>query len=431
MLINIWLQTLRGHIEQVKWVMKQKITPVKITAGQAISAEQAKQLIVSGQAPAGLIVQGTLNLSNLPKLSALPDHLTVDGLDVSQCHNLHSLPAGLWVKGRLSVAGCKNLHTLPADLAGQELNTLDVSNCPNLHSLPEGLRISGRLILSGCTNLKTLPADLTCYELVAHESGLVEIPAGIQAKFRMDFTDCRYLEKLPDGLQVNSLVLRNCVSLAALPNGLQAYFLDVSGCVNLREWPLFAQLKVGRFMARNCPQLLQLPVWINQLAQLDVRGCVNLTSLPEQLQVASWLDIGSTQIKSLPAGCQKAELRWNGVPINQRIAFQPETIQVSEVWAEANVERRRVLMERMGYERFLDEAKPEQLDQDQDPGGVRRLLKVVVPGDEDLVCLGVSCPSTGRKYLIRVPPYMTSCHQAAAWIAGFDDPSLYAPRKET
>lgn len=65
------------------------------------------------------------------------------------------------------------------------------------------------------------------------------------------------------------------------------------------------------------------------------------------------------------------------------------------------------------------------------PGGERRLLRVPMENDEDLVCVSVQCPSTGRRYLIRVPPNTRTCHQAAAWIAGFDDPRKYNPIIET
>jgi hypothetical protein len=92
---------------------------------------------------------------------------------------------------------------------------------------------------------------------------------------------------------------------------------------------------------------------------------------------------------------------------------------------------RRVLLERMGYERFLREAEADVLDEDADAGGPRRLLRVALGDDEPLVCLAVRDPSTGRQYLLRVPPNMRSCHQAAAWIAGFDDPDDYHPVVET
>ncbi|ULH16181.1 hypothetical protein MF271_06080 [Deinococcus sp. KNUC1210] len=51
--------------------------------------------------------------------------------------------------------------------------------------------------------------------------------------------------------------------------------------------------------------------------------------------------------------------------------------------------------------------------------------------DESLVALNMQCPSTGRSYFIRVPPSTTTCHQAAAWIAGFDDPAQYRPVMES
>ena len=71
------------------------------------------------------------------------------------------------------------------------------------------------------------------------------------------------------------------------------------------------------------------------------------------------------------------------------------------------------------------------LDEDEDSGGKRKLLAISIPNDEDLVVLSVSCPSTGRKYVLRVPPRTRTCHQAAAWIAGFDNPDDYHPVYET
>jgi hypothetical protein len=47
------------------------------------------------------------------------------------------------------------------------------------------------------------------------------------------------------------------------------------------------------------------------------------------------------------------------------------------------------------------------------------------------MCVCVVCPSTGRQYVLRVPPTMRSCRQAAAWIAGYDNPADYRPLAET
>jgi hypothetical protein len=104
---------------------------------------------------------------------------------------------------------------------------------------------------------------------------------------------------------------------------------------------------------------------------------------------------------------------------------------VEDILAEENVEVRRMMLERMGYQRFFQSAGAEVRDQDTDPGGVRQLLVVPMPGDEQLVCLSVQDPSTGRRYLIRVPPWIRDCRQASAWIAGFDSSDDYHPMVET
>jgi len=51
--------------------------------------------------------------------------------------------------------------------------------------------------------------------------------------------------------------------------------------------------------------------------------------------------------------------------------------------------------------------------------------------DEPLFLLAVQCPSTSRQYTLRVPPTMRTCHQAAAWIAGFDNADDYYPLAES
>src|SRR5262249_5598620 len=98
---------------------------------------------------------------------------------------------------------------------------------------------------------------------------------------------------------------------------------------------------------------------------------------------------------------------------------------------EPNAERRRVMLDRLGYAAFLRQAQPTILDADNDAGGESRLLRIDFRSDETLMCLGMRDPSTGRQYLLRVPPTMANCRQAAAWLAGFDNPDDYHPLVET
>jgi hypothetical protein len=119
------------------------------------------------------------------------------------------------------------------------------------------------------------------------------------------------------------------------------------------------------------------------------------------------------------------------MPVPDHVAFDPQAIKADEILREPNAEFRRLLLERMGLERFVREARGEVLDRDRDAGGERQLIRVHFESGEDLVCVLVHCPSTQKQYLLRVPPEMTTCRQAVAWTAGYSDPAEYAPVVET
>ncbi len=334
---------------------------------------------------------------------------------------------GLHVSGHLSLANQERLQTLPRGLS---VTSLDLSGCTALRQLPPDLRVK-RLNLDGCTALERLPDGLRVYELILRHTRLESLPDGLRVDYTLDLSGCTALERLPERLKVGSLVLRGCTSLEALPEGLDVCFLDLSGCIRLMRWPARGTLRFGRLVARGCTGLASLPDWLTRVCQLDLRDCANLSELPERLEVTSWLDIAGTRIKRLPAGARSAQLRWRGVPVAARVIFQPQTITAQQVMETENVELRRVLLERMGYERFVRQARAEVLDRDRDPGGERQLVRAGLPGDEPLVCVSVRCPSTGRHYMLRVPPTTRTCHQAVAWICGYDNPDDYRPIAET
>ncbi|QEH32436.1 Leucine Rich Repeat protein [Aquisphaera giovannonii] len=321
------------------------------------------------------------------------------------------------------------MATLKATLPEVTDGRLDLADCGRPVRLPDGLRLRSAC-LRGCDWLTELPAGLSCYELDLRGTPIRRLPADLRVVFRLDLEGCERLEELPEDFRTGSLVLRGCTGLASLPRGLRANFLDLRGCTALAGWPADLDVRVGRLSLAGCRRITSLPEGIGRLAQLDVSDCVNLTSLPEGLEVASTLELAGSGLTGLPASMAGVNLRWRGVPIDERIAFRPESIAVSEVLEEPNAERRRVLLERVGLERFLAEADADVLDEDTDPGGPRRLLRVPMRGDEDLVAVLVHCPSTGGRYLLRVPPTMRTCRQAIAWTAGFDDPDAYRPQVE-
>ncbi|MEH2416085.1 DUF6745 domain-containing protein [Nostoc sp.] len=162
---------------------------------------------------------------------------------------------------------------------------------------------------------------------------------------------------------------------------------------------------------------------------IDISGCVNLTTLPQGLHITYWIELAGSGITSLSAG-HGFVLRWRGVHVTDKIAFESQSITGQDILNIENVELRRVLIERLGYETFLQQVGGLIRDRDRDAGGERQLVYIPFEDDEPLMVLKVTCPSTGHIHILRVPPDMRNCHQAAAWIAGFNNPDDYNPAIE-
>lgn len=287
------------------------------------------------------------------------------------------------------------------------------------------------LDLSGLEDPALLPAEIKCHTLVWKESPLVELPRGIRISHKLDLSGSRLLERLPDGFSVPVLNLADCSKLSSLPENLSVDFLTLDGCTALKHWPESCRISIGSLSARGCTALEGLPATLGPLANLNLRDCSRIETVPEGVQVRAWIDIGGTRINSLPEALRGIGLRWRGVAVTPQIAFFPETLKPADALAESNAEVRRIIIERIGFERFLEGTQARVLHEDTDPGGPRQLLQVDLENDEPLVCVSVRCPSTGRHYLIRVPPQMRTCHQAVAWTAGFDNADDYKPVVET
>jgi hypothetical protein len=281
------------------------------------------------------------------------------------------------------------------------------------------------------TRRDQLAGRLSAFKVWWRECPLDEWPAEWITRQELDLSQSPALRRLPDGLTVSVLTLRNCTGLTALPENLNVDFLDISGCSALRFWPDSAKVTAGRVVARDCAALEKLPATLGPLAGFDLSGCSRIDFIPPGVDVRSFLDVSGTGITAKPAHLKNVGLRWRGVAVNSRIAFSPQTLTAEETLKEPNAEVRRVMIERMGFERFLRDADATVIHTDSDAGGKRQLLRVALANDEPLVVVSVNCPSTGRHYLIRVPPTMQTCHQAVAWTAGFDNPDDYRPLAET
>jgi hypothetical protein len=129
----------------------------------------------------------------------------------------------------------------------------------------------------------------------------------------------------------------------------------------------------------------------------------------------------------------------HGVRVPAFVVKRPHEITVETIDNEPNAEVRRVLIDRYrvgeeisGAAAFMRDAGGKRLDHDERFG---TLWRRELPDDESIVLLEVvnataERDGTRRHYWLRVPPTMTTAHEAAAWT--FDRASEeYAPEIET
>ncbi|UWZ84629.1 DUF6745 domain-containing protein [Occallatibacter riparius] len=144
---------------------------------------------------------------------------------------------------------------------------------------------------------------------------------------------------------------------------------------------------------------------------------------------------------------------WHGTRVTRQIIEAPETLTVAQIAAEENAEVRRVMVERMGWERFCSEAKMKIIHVDElhskfpdipvsetveagtrfvthyRPGTERAELLEAAElrdfEDRPLRFVRLTDPSTGRQYTIRVRHDHKRCYEAVAWTFGLDDEQAY------
>lgn len=85
-------------------------------------------------------------------------------------------------------------------------------------------------------------------------------------------------------------------------------------------------------------------------------------------------------------------------PGKEFIFTDPDKVTAEVILKEENAELRRVMLEKVGYERIID--KMTLIDEDP----IGKLWRMSMQGDEDLALFDCIDPSTGRRYLLRVDP---------------------------
>jgi len=123
---------------------------------------------------------------------------------------------------------------------------------------------------------------------------------------------------------------------------------------------------------------------------------------------------------------------WHNIRIWRELADHPSRLTARYIARTRNMERRRVLLDRLGYERFLQTADAELIQQD-DYG---KLWRTEIELEGELVHVVEVLNSTpepdgsSRRYFLRVPPRIRTARGAVAWTFSISRPTAYRPRVE-
>ncbi|MDB6133792.1 MAG: hypothetical protein JWM59_2035 [Verrucomicrobiales bacterium] len=457
---------------------------------------------------------GTLNVADLafsdPRPSSLPAGPRVmSSLRLRGMKRLTEIPPQLFAGHSLMLIGCPALRSLPVIIRPLRLLVLDGVG---IESLPETLRFEegAVLVVQNCCHLRSLPAAVGEGDLshitIRNCLRLTALPR-LTASDRIMLGRC-WGKTVDQPLQAPEIRIQACLELEGTDGQLNGKRIKISDCPKLvRMTAPTGGLELLHL--KNCPALPALPEGMSfqgEPAELILRECGSLAALPADMSTGTRIPDPQgpaslvVEAAPFPPGKPPAwpftwSVRVRGVLLEPATVLDPEGIDPIVVLRHPNAEVRRVLLENLGMERLLSTVPHENVDEDTDPGGPRRLIQFQLveqpraagrasladlpyaPASEPkdfslveriaygiermilnfqrrkiglpavsrpaivlgsppvpprLVCyLECRCPSTGRRYLLPVPPAVRTCRAAAAWMAGFDNPDDYAPLLET
>lgn len=182
-------------------------------------------------------------------------------------------------------------------------------------------------------------------------------------------------------------------------------------------------------------QASEIKVW-NRLASCGLAlicldQVVFVCEKPSTFSMDEWGRLHSSEGPSLVFNDGFKEYAWHGLIVEQRLIEEPHSISLEEIDSCSNAELRRVLIERYGQSRYLQDSGAEQIHQDE----CGTLFRKDIPGDEPLMMVKVvnSSPEpdgTFKDYFLRVPPETKTAKQAVAWTFAFDEED-YMPVAES
>ncbi|HEY9866726.1 MAG TPA: leucine-rich repeat domain-containing protein, partial [Candidatus Obscuribacterales bacterium] len=196
--------------------------------------------------------------------------------------------------------------------------------------------------------------------------------------------------------------------------------------------PEIGQLQSLRTLYLQGNRLTELPPEIVQLHSLQTLDlCRNsLTELPPeigQLKDLKYIDLRDNPIQDFSAlanhpnqNLEVSVFGMKGFP--RQYWAHPSQRKAEWLLTEKNSEIRRLLIEKMGYERICKELQAIELDSWRE----YTLLKIDAKVDiEPIHLLKMTCPSTNHIHVLRVPPDLTSARAAISWVNWDIDPEAF------
>jgi len=407
-----------------------------------------KNLSLQGQCPLEslpekLDIKGDLAVRGCTRLKSLPQQFKLDGsLLINGCHALETLPDPLVLNGDLYLIGCSRLRKLPRQLLARRLVIIGCF----ISTLPEEMVIIESIHIESCSQLTQWPVRMDCLEseglerLTIYNCATPKLPQQIVARDRIHFVNLSTKE-LNSNLIAKSIFIRKCRELEKVSGTITTSKLSFNNCTRLRTFSALPQ-KIQVLDLSNCQSLEALPdslvfrsKWPDR-NELILTNCKELRNLPTKMTFSGRLEVSGCGLTGLPKKMRKCSVLWRGHWVPPETIFYPETLTPQDILTQSNAEIRRLMLERVGIDKVLNNAKAITINTDTDVGGPRSLLEVRIAQsrrrtEQVLRYLRCRCPSTEREYLLSVPRRIKNCHAAAAWLAWFDNPLEYQPILET
>lgn len=104
----------------------------------------------------------------------------------------------------------------------------------------------------------------------------------------------------------------------------------------------------------------------------------------------------------------------NGVEVDDQIILRPKTQTIEQIHADDNAERRRVRIEKYGWQDYLRETNAAVIDSRKNlVDGTLEVLMSTRVGRNILVC---SCPSTAKVFQLEIPEAIRTCEKAQEYL---------------